>query len=139
MKIYHKRNFIEGMFMLVLGVLNLIMDLFRQDFSVKGGLLCAVLFLVGGVLLARSLSQKASRQDKLETMDERNQLVRLKSESRAFAIAQSACFVLILGCAAAYAATRSRDFIGILVGLGLAWGISVLADIFAYFYYESKT
>lgn len=33
---------------------------------------------------------------------------------------------------------HKRNFIGIIVGLGLAWGVSVFADIFAFFYYESK-
>ena len=138
MKIYHKRNFIEGVFMLGLSVLNLVMDFIRQDFTIKGGILCAVLFLLGSSLLIRSLSRKASRQDKIESLDERNRLIKLKSESRAFSISQTVCFVLIVGCVIAYATTKSRDFIGILVGLGLAWTISILADIFTYFYYESR-
>lgn len=138
MKIYHKRNFIEGVFMLGLSVLNLVMDFIRQDFTIKGGILCAVLFLLGSSLLIRSLSRKASRQDKIESLDERNRLIKLKSESRAFSISQTVSFVLIVGCVIAYATTKSRDFIGILVGLGLAWTISILADIFTYFYYESR-
>ena len=138
MKIYHKRNFIEGVFLLGLGALNLMMDVIRHDFTVKGGILCAALFLFGGTLLVRSLSKKASRQDKIEAMDERNQLVRLKSESRAFAISKTVSFVLIVGCLIAYAVTKSRDFIGMIVGLGLAWGVSMLADIFTFFYYEAK-
>lgn len=138
MKIYHKRNFAEGAFLLVLGVLNLVMDLIRQDFSVKGAVLCAVLFLLGGSLLARSLSKKVSRQDKIEALDERNQLIKLKSASRALSISQTISFVLLLGCMFAYAATKNTDFIGILIGLGLAWTISVLTDIVASIYYESR-
>lgn len=138
MKIYHKRNFIEGIFLLGLGTINLIMDFIRHDFSVKDIVLCIVLLLLGGSLLARSLSQKASYQDKIEAMDERNKLVKLKAESRAFTISQAISFVLIVGCMIAYAMTKSRDFIGIIVGLGLAWGISILTDIFTSIYYESK-
>lgn len=33
---------------------------------------------------------------------------------------------------------HKRNFIGIIVGLGLAWGVSMPADIFTFFYYESK-
>ena len=121
-----------------MSVLNLVMGFIRQDFTIKGGILCAVLFLLGGGLLIRSLSRKASRQDKIESLDERNRLIKLKSESRAFSISQTVSFVLIVGCVIAYATTKSRDFIGIMVGLGLAWTISILADIFTYFYYESK-
>ena len=138
MKIYHKKNFLEGAFLLGLGAANLIAGFLRQDFTLKGGILCGVLFLLGGTLLARSLSKAASRRDRIEDMDERNQLVRLKSGSKAFAISQTLSFVLILGCVAAYAATRNRDFLGIIVGLGLAWGISAITDIFTFFYYESR-
>lgn len=139
MRIYHKRNFAEGVFMLGLGVLNLTIDFVQHDFTMKSGILCAALFLLGGMLLVRSLSRSASLQDKIEALDERNRLVRLQSESKAFAITQSVSLALIVGCMLAYAATESRDFIGIIVGLGLAWGISVLADLVAFLYYESKT
>lgn len=138
MKIYHKRNFIEGAFLLGLGALNLIMNFIQHDFSVKGSILCVALFLIGGTLLVRSLSRKASYQDKIENMDERNRLVKLKSESKAFVIGQMVSFLLIVGCMIAYAITKSRDFVGITVGLGLAWGISMLVDVFASIYYESK-
>ena len=71
-------------------------------------------------------------------MDERNQLIKLKSESRAFVISRSVLFVLILGCVAAYIATKNLGIIGIMVGLSLAWGLSFLTEIFTYIYYESK-
>ena len=138
MKIYHKRNFIESVFLLGLGGLNLIMNFIRHDLSVKDIVLCIVLLLLGSSLLARSLSRKASYQDKIEAMDERNKLVRQKAESRAFTLTQTISFVLIMGCIMAYTMTKSRDFIGIVVGLGLAWGISMLTDIFTSIYYESK-
>ena len=138
MKIYHKRNFAEGIFMLGLGALNLLMGFIRQDITAKDGFLCAALFLFAGALLVRSLSREASRQDRIEAMDERNQLVKLNAESRALAVSQSVSFVLIVGCLIAYAVTGSRDFIGIFVGLGIAWGISMLAEVAAFFYYDSK-
>ncbi len=89
MKIYHKKNFAEGLFMLVLGLLNLSTGISQSSITVKDGIVCAALFLFGGTLLLRSLSRSASRQDKIEAMDERNQLIKLKSESRAFVISRS--------------------------------------------------
>lgn len=138
MKIYHKKNFAEGLFMLVLGLLNLSTGISQSSITVKDGIVCAALFLFGGTLLLRSLSSSASRQDKIEAMDERNQLIKLKSESRAFVISRSVLFVLILGCVAAYIATKNLGIIGIMVGLSLAWGLSFLTEIFTYIYYESK-
>lgn len=138
MKIYHKKNFAEGLFMLVLGVLNLSAGISQSSVTIKDGIVCAVLFLFGGTLLLRSLSRKASRQDQIEAMDERNQLIKLKSESRALVISRSILFVLILGCVAAYIATENLGIIGIMIGFSLAWGLSFLTEIFTYIYYESK-
>lgn len=138
MKIYHKNNFAEGVFMLGLGVLNLVINIIKNSITIKDGILCTVLFLIGGTLLVRSLSKSISRNDKIETMDERNRLIKLKSGSRALVISQYISFLLILCCVAAYTMTKSIGFIGIMIGLGLAWVISILVEAFTYIYYESK-
>lgn len=138
MKIYHKNNFAEGVFMLGLGVLNLVINIIKNSITIKDGILCTVLFLIGGTLLVRSLSKSISRNDKIETMDERNRLIKLKSGSRALVISQYISFLLILCCVAAYTMTKSIGFIGIMIGLVLAWVISILVEAFTYIYYESK-
>lgn len=138
MKIYHKNNFAEGVFMLGLGVLNLVINIIKNSITIKDGILFTVLFLIGGTLLVRSLSKSISRNDKIETMDERNRLIKLKSGSMALVISQYISFLLILCCVAAYTMTKSIGFIGIMIGLGLAWVISILVEAFTYIYYESK-
>lgn len=138
MKIYHKNNFAKGVFMLGLGVLNLVINIINNSITIKDGILSTVLFLIGGTLLVRSLSKSISRNDKIETMDERNRLIKLKSGSRALVISQYISFFLILCCVAAYTMTKSIGFIGIMIGLVLAWVISILVEAFTYIYYESK-
>lgn len=138
MKIYHKNNFAKGVFMLGLGVLNLVINIINNSITIKDGILSTVLFLIGGTLLVRSLSKSISRNDKIETMDERNRLIKLKSGSRALVISQYISFFLILCCVAVYTMTKSIGFIGIMIGLVLAWVISILVEAFTYIYYESK-
>ena len=138
MKIYHKNNFAKGVFMLGLGVLNLVINIINNSITIKDGILSTVLFLIGGTLLVRSLSKSISRNDKIETMDERNRLIKLKSGSRALVIRQYISFFLILCCVAAYTMTKSIGFIGIMIRLVLAWVISILVEAFTYIYYESK-
>lgn len=81
MKIYHKKNFAEGLFMLVLGLLNLSTGISQSSITIKDGIVCAALFLFGGTLLLRSLSPSASRQDKIEAMDERDQQIDVQAKS----------------------------------------------------------
>ena len=83
MKIYHKKNFAFGLFALFLGALNLVRGAL-QGFAWNDGLLVGLLLLLGGASVVRSLSPKWSREDKVEERDERNQLVKLKSRSRAY-------------------------------------------------------
>ena len=81
MKIYHKKNFAEGLFMLVLGLLNLSTGISQSSITIQDGIVCAALFLFGGTLLLRSLSPSASRQDKIEAMDEWDQLIDVQAKS----------------------------------------------------------
>ena len=81
MKIYHKKNFAEGLFMLVLGLLNLSTGISQSSITIQDGIVCAALFLFGGTLFLRSLSPSASRQDKIEAMDERDQQIDVQAKS----------------------------------------------------------
>ena len=93
MRIYNKKTFGFGIFALALGLLNIVAGV-MTGFDGKGVFLIVLLFLIGAGSLARSLSQKMSREDKLEERDERNQLIDMKSKSLAFRLTQGISFVL---------------------------------------------
>ena len=95
MKIYNKKSFAEGIFMLVLGTLNLIMDLINHTFEISGAILIIALYFLGGGLIIRSLSLKLTKEDKLDKMDERNQLIELKSKSKSFSLTQTISLLLM--------------------------------------------
>lgn len=135
MKIYHKKNFTFGMFSLFLGGLNLALAALR-GFDLASGVLVALLLVMGGASLVRSLSQEYSREDRLEELDERNRLVKLKSQSQTYAICQ---FVYLGGSVALCAwgkmiGSEPRMYIGL--GLLTAFFIALTADFFTWMYYD---
>lgn len=138
MKIYNKKSFVRGIFLLVLGTLNLAMDLINHTFEIKGAVLIFVLYFMGGGLIIRSLSLKFAKEDRLEKMDGRNQLIELKSKSKAFELTQAISFDLMLGLLIMGKVSGYDGFIHMVVGLAFAFPISMFAEIFTVMYYESK-
>ena len=138
MKIYHKKMFASGIFCIALGLLNLIMGISKQDMDARRWVLMVVLLLIGIGEIARSLSKKMAREDKLEAMDERNRLITWKSKSKAFQLTQGISFfsmliLLVMGKVSGY-----EGFTAMGVGLAFTYTISMFAELGAYLYYESK-
>ena len=128
-------NFIKWLtnFILALGTLILIMDSINQTFEIKGAVLTVALYVMGGGLMLRSLSRKFTKEDKLDKMDERNQLIELKSKSKAFRLTQTITFLLMLGLLIMGKISGNEGFIAIGVGLAFAFAISMFTrDILLY-------
>ena len=138
MKIYHKKNFAFGLFALFLGALNLARGALR-GFDWHDGALVGPLLLLGGAGVLRSLSPKWSREDKVEERDERNQLVKLKSRSRAYYISQIAFLAAELVLIAWGKTTGQETLIYVGLGLMAAFFISLVTDFFTWVYYDEHT
>ncbi len=138
MKIYNKKSFVTALFLLALGTLNLVMDFVRHTFEIKGIVLIFALYFIGGGLIIRSLSLKFAKEDKLEQMDERNQLIELKAKSKSFRLTQAISFGLMLALLIMGKISGYHGLIHIAVGLAFAFSISMFTEIFTYMYYESK-
>ncbi len=138
MKIYNKKSFAEGILVLALGTLLLIAELINHTVEIKGAVLTIALYCMGGGLILRSLSLKFAREDRLEKMDERNQLIELKSKSKAFRLTQAISFCLMLGLLIMGKISGYEGFIAMGVGLAFACSISMFAELFTYMYYEEK-
>ena len=139
MKIYHKKNFRLGLWSLLLAALLLAAGLWRGNFDWKDGVLCALLAFLGGGNVIRSLSRKMSREDKLEELDERNRLVKLKAQSQAYHVSQ---FVFLCGAAALSSLGKwngSMLWIGAGLGLMAAFLFALAADFFTWMYYDEHT
>ena len=138
MKIYNKKVFASGVFEIALGLLSLIADIMKQDFSIKSSVLIAVLVVLGFGSILRSVSPRMAKEDKLEELDERNRLITLKSKSKSFQLTQIISFVLMLALLVMGKVTGFEGFIAMGVGLAFAVTVSMFAEIFTNLYYESK-
>lgn len=138
MKIYNKKVFASGIFMVALGVINLVADIVNGKVDMKGIILISALFLFGLGTTMRSLSRKLTREDKLDELDERNQLIELKSKSKSFRLTQRISFLLMLALLVMGKVSAYEGFIAIGVGLAFSLAISMFAELFTYMYYESK-
>ena len=138
MKIYNKKVFASGVFMVALGLLNLITSMMRQDFDINSIILIAALFVLGFGSIMRSISQRMAKEDKLEELDERNRLIALKSKSKSFQLTQIISFMLMLALLVMGKVSGYEGFIAMGVGLAFAFAISMFSELFTYMYYESK-
>lgn len=138
MKIYNKKVFASGIFMMALGLLNLITSIVRHDLDINSIILIVALFAMGFGSVMRSMSQRMAKEDKLEELDERNRLIELKSKSKSFRLTQIISFALMLVLLVMGKVSGYEGFITMGVGLAFAFSISMFAEIFTYMYYESK-
>lgn len=138
MKIYNKKTFMSGIFATALGLLNLATALWTK-FDVESIIIVLFLLFFGVNSMIRSVSQKLSREDKLEELDERNQLIELKTKSKSFRVTHGICFVLMLVFLVMAKTSGEKAFIGIGVGLAFACTISMFTEFFTYLYYEKHS
>lgn len=138
MKIYNRKSFLSGAVSFLLGLALLLCGIIKT-FDLKSILLMIFLFLLGMVELRRSMSDQMSKEDKLDELDERNRLIRLKSKSKAFNVTQAVCFVLML--VFMILGSTLKEIILTFAGVGLAFGfsISMFAEIISGIYYEKHT
>lgn len=138
MKIYNKKIFVSGIFMVILGALNLVTSIVRNDLDISAIILIIALSAFGVSALIRSASQRMMREDKLEDLDERNRFIELKSKSKSFRITQSISFVLMILLLVMGKVYGYERVIAMAAGLAFAFVISMLTEVFTYMYYESK-
>ena len=151
MKAYNKKTFAFGVFSTALGVLNAVTAALRGADAGDIVLIACLLFFGIGAML-RGTSKRLAREDRLEELDERNRLVKLKYKARTFDImfwitmavmllsllAQAVCFGLMLALLVAGKVSGTQALIAIGVGLAFALSISMLAELGAYFYCEKR-
>ena len=137
MKIYHRKNFLMGLGETLLGLLNLLLA-FLNGFELSNlviGLAC-LFFGVGTIL--RACSRKYAIEDKLEELDERNQLVQLKSLSKSFQLTRWISFAMMLAFLVMGKLSGEMSFIGMAVGIALVFPVSLFVEMGTFLYYESK-
>lgn len=138
MKIYNRKKFASGIFLLLLGLLRFTPLFAGREWDVKSIFWTAVLLLLGVSELVHSLSSRLTRQDKLEERDERNRLVDWKAKSMTLKITHA--IYLVLGWIFLIMGVIRQADIVMAVGLGLlfTFPIGMFTELFTSIYYESK-
>lgn len=138
MKIYNRKKFVSGIFLLMLGLLRFTPLFAGREWDVKGAFWTAVALLLGVSELVHSLSYTLTKKDRLEELDERNRLVDWKTKSMTLKITRYVC--LVLGWIFAIIGVIREADIVVALGLGLlfTFPIEAVTEICTSVYYESK-
>ena len=143
MKLYHKKYFSAGLFFTLLGAAFIVLFLVRGNIQPKSVVFCALSLLLGPGLLLRSFDKRLFFQDRVDELDERNILVKLRTKSTAFSIVQytllGICALCAIG-AVLYEKNPDGQLVlgGMLIVSGVVWFISLLAELFCGLHYEEK-
>lgn len=138
MRIYNKKVFVSGIFMVFLGILNLFADIVNKTVDINGMILVSVLLLFGISAIIRSLSRRMAKEDRLEELDERNRLIELKSKSKSFSLTQILTFLFMLALMVMGKVSGNKSFIAMGTGMAFTFAISMFSELFTYLYYEQK-
>ena len=124
MKVYHRKNFLIGLGETLLGLLNLMLAFLNGSelSNLVIGLAC-LFFCVGTIL---------------EELDERNQLVQLKSLSKSFQLTRWISFAMMLAFLVMGKLSGEMSFIGMAVGIALVFPVSLFVEMGTFLYYENR-
>ena len=139
MKIYNKKGFFSGIFWIVLALWSIIHDFGSpnpNNGSDKRQHNISVFTVMGITSFWRAFSKKATKEDIIEEYDERNRLIKYKSQSRMMDIAYVILFVFMVCGMIGYKLTANIVWGCIFVIPGFLLGLFLIIEIFVKFYYE---
>ena len=141
LKIYSKKGFVAGLLWTAAGVFCLYQDAVdASDFlpqQIKSVVLSLVMLAAGLTCLARALSKSASREDKIEALDERSRLVRLKTNSLTLRVMGWARVAAMLAGLLGYLCTENLVFGCLFLFGGLSLALEAVVAIAAAVHYET--
>lgn len=140
MKIYNRKGFAFGSLWTVLGVVLLVHTVLWPETVLLRqlkDLVVAILALAIGIASVwRAFSKKLSREDFIETKDERNRMIRLKTKAKVLDLMFGAVLVLMAAGLIGYMVTENLAwaflFFGPCLLLIFYWIVSVVVSV----YYE---
>ena len=142
MKIYNKKGFISGVLWTAAGAFCLYRDMVDAHHflpqQIKSVALSLVMLAIGLICLGRAFSKADSQRDKIEALDERSQLVHLKTDAltlRVMSWARLAALALgLLG----YVFTKNLVFGCLFLFSGLFVTLEAVVGIAAAVHYERR-
>lgn len=142
MKIYNKKGLIAGVLWTAAGAFCLYQDAVdAHDFlpqQIKSVVLSLVMLVVGLTCLLRALSKSASREDRIEELDERNRLVSLKTDSLTRKVMGWARVAAMVAGLLGYLFTENLVFGCLFLFAGLSITLEAVVSIAAAIHYEKR-
>ncbi len=134
MKIYSRKYFLYGLASLALGIAVFITA--ERPVEIKSIILAALCVIIGLSFIFRSFSRELTKADQLDELDEHNQLIALKSNSKTSQITQLGSGILTVAFIGMGGGSGNRNFIAIGIGAAFYFTISLFAEMFTKIYYE---
>ena len=142
MKIYNKKGLLAGILWTAAGAFCLYRDAVdAHEFlpqQIKSVVLSLVMLAVGLTCLVRALSRSASREDRIEALDERNRLVSLKTDSLTQKVMGWARVAAMVAGLLGYVLTENLVFGCLFLFAGLSVTLEVVVSIAAAIHYEKR-
>ena len=137
MKVYHRKNFLYGLVLAILGVGLLLIDSLNgfEKWNVMMAVMCAVF---GAGLIVRSMSLNAATADREEENDHRTQMVLLTNRAHAFIIHRYVCLGITMILLVAGKLLMSDMLVFMGIGVAIVYAISIVLDIATFAYYSRK-
>ena len=142
MKIYNKKGLIAGVLWTAAGAFCLYQDAVDAHHflpqQIKSVVLSLVMLAVGLTCLVRALSRSASREDRIEALDERNRLVSLKTDSLTQKVMGWARVAAMVAGLLGYVLTENLVFGCLFLFAGLEITLEAVVSIAAAIHYEKR-
>lgn len=142
MKIYNKKGVLLGLFWLTLAAAGIAANLMKPDpnelIRVRDWVLAGFILLLGLNSFWRAFSRGATREDRIEAMDERNHMVELKSKARMLDIVYGILFFLMACGVIGFKMTAGGAWFALLVIPGFLLGLFLLLQVFVKLWYEKR-
>ena len=142
MKIYNKKGLVIGLLWTAAGAFCLYRDAADAHAflpqQIKSVVLSLVMLAVGLTCLVRALSRSASREDKIEALDERNRLVSLKTDSLTQKVMGWARVAAMVAGLLGYVLTENLVFGCLFLFAGLEITLEAVVSIAAAIHYEKR-
>lgn len=140
MKIYNRKGFLAGIFWSVLGLWSIIFDFHSPSSNTlvqtKHIIVSIILLLIGISSVLRAFSKQATKEDMDKMYDERNRLIKYKSQSKMLDIVYGILFVFIVCGMVGFKITGNMIWFSILIIPGFLFGLFLIIEIFVKLYYE---
>ena len=137
MRVYHRKNFLYGLILAVLGLGLLLVDSLNgfEKWNAMQAVMCSVF---GAGLIVRSMSSNAATADREEANDPHTQMVLLKNRAHAFIIHRYVCLGITIILLVVGKVLMSDMLIFMGAGVAIVYAISIVLDIATFAYYSRK-